>query len=311
MRTRARWVGTVMVVGLLLAAGPCTADRDDGRLIKAAYELKPAAGADAEDLFAAAVRLVAEQRAVYSGDVVGILGEAVRDHIELLIRLRSPVPLCDAAGFIEAMLEAGAGGSVYAAALEHAQTELAGSPAGESLVSEALSIAEVVGLVTASDEAAGSTDDRGGVRDAFLNGMWRLVHVPASDLTGLVDSLAAGTVEPAATSTDDVWWRVMMGDLRWAMARHAYEVDQVWTSEEVIAIARGEAPDGTRDVDFFVDGTAGDSRAIKPSTEMTEDERAAYLAWLNSGAVTDRVTSDSDSAGRAMLDVINGVESCA
>ena len=92
-------------------------------------------------------------------------------------------------------------------------------------------------------------------------------------------------------------------------AAYEYGVRGTWTSDEVIATASSalSAPAGT-DTDFFVDGTTGDNRPIKPFGEMSSDEQRAYNAWLNSDRVGDAIAGDRTVAGQRMDEVIDSLE---
>lgn len=307
MFTPLRRAAGIMAAGVALVAAGCSAE-DDERLVTIAHELEQADGAEAEELFVSAVKLVAEQDAVHSDEVTEALAAATRDHLALLVQVLSPIPFCDAVAFTEAMMEAGTAGSLYAATLELAQARLAGPP-DDPLLGEAISIAQVVGLVTAGDDTADSTEDRGGIRGSFLDGMVLLVHSPSDDIGVLVDGLVAQEVEPRRTSVDDVRLQVQ-ADLRFAAARHEYEVNQAWTSEEIMAIVRNEPGEAPGDLDFFVDGTSDEPRPIKPITEMTEDERTAYEAWVSSDAVGDRVAGDLTTISHELWNIVDLAEGC-
>ena len=92
-------------------------------------------------------------------------------------------------------------------------------------------------------------------------------------------------------------------------AAYEYGVSGTWTSDEVIATTTSAlgAPSGT-DTDFFVDGTTGDRRPIKPLGEMSADEQRAYNAWLNSDQVGDAIAGDRTVAGQRMDEVIDSLE---
>jgi hypothetical protein len=78
------------------------------------------------------------------------------------------------------------------------------------------------------------------------------------------------------------------------------------TSAQVIAAA--EDAGATGDTDFFADGTTGDKRPIKPVSQMSQEERAAYQRWLNSEQVNNRIDDDRDQVGQAIDDVQDLVE---
>jgi hypothetical protein len=95
-------------------------------------------------------------------------------------------------------------------------------------------------------------------------------------------------------------------ELTAATAAAEYGVRGTWTSRQVIDATTRALGGGGGDVDFLVDGP-GDHRAIKPYAEMTEQERRAYNARLNSDQVGDAVAGDRTAAGQRMDEVVDSL----
>lgn len=217
------------------------------------------------------------------------------------------------------------GARVYSATLEFVHDELHQAGPGESLGQETTEIGAVTSLVVEADINAevGDAEERAARRQAFLDGIGRV----ADSTIGLIpggSALAKGSrsalgwgadtllglaedndsVEEALANGTD--YRTAAQDMiALALANHEYATGDL-TATQAMDAAQDAGANG--DTDFFVDGTTGDKRPIKPLEEMSEEERDAYLRWVNSEQVEDLITGERTDAGQAADNIQERVE---
>ena len=291
-------------------------------------------------LFDVAVDTVADQDEVHFGELLPVLGEGARTHIDqLAARTQEAVPgttgqpdedalapLHDAHDFLKVLMtDDAAANSVYRGSLEHAR-DLVLADTGDGFGGESRAIGGLMGLVTEADENAAVeiTEQRIATRESFVKGTSLLRDVVGLTPAGVpLRAAAAGLhrlsefgmlgadgldVDADYADMENVRTGIR-AQLTATTAAYEYGVRGTWTSDEVIATASSalSAPAGT-DTDFFVDGTTGDNRPIKPFGEMSSDEQRAYNAWLNSDQVGDAIAGDRTVAGQRMDEVIDSLE---
>ncbi|HEY8524316.1 MAG TPA: hypothetical protein VIL48_05090 [Acidimicrobiales bacterium] len=301
-----------------------------------------------DPLFETVIDTVADEGAVHFDALVPTLGEGARTHIDQLANRTNEVlpenagqpdanalrPLHNAHDFLRViMADDEAATSVYRGSLEYVRDQLRGDT-GDGLGGESRRIGALMGLVTEADENAAvqATQERIAARQSFLDGVGL-----ASDVIGLVP-IAGNAAHAVNVSTflldqaidnfgmaglpdgpDQDYANIenvragLRAHMTDALATYEYASNPEWTSSSVTETARNAlAEQGLdvegMDVDFFVDGTEGDRRPIKPYAEMSESERRAYNAWLNSDPVSDAIAGDRTAAGQRMDEVTEALE---
>lgn len=295
----------------------------------------------AGDLFQVAVDTVGDQDSVQFDSLVPVLGEGARTHMDLLAARTNEVlpaaagqndqsglrPLHNAHDFLTVLMEDDtAANSVYLGGLEYVYDRLA-ADTGDGFGGESRSIGGLMGLITEADENAAVeiTEQRIASRDSLVKGTNLLKDV--AGLTPVGPVVRAATVGlyhlnnfgvPGADGLDvntdyaniENVRTGIRAELTSATAAYEYGVTGTWTSTQVTDAATralGDQAGGT-DTDFFVDGTMGDRRPIKPYGEMSADERRAYTAWINSDQVGDAIAGERTAAGQRMDEVIDSLE---
>jgi hypothetical protein len=301
-----------------------------------------------DPLFETVIDTVASEGEVHFDELVPTLGEGARTHIDQLALRTNDVPvgtqgeadtnalgpLHNAHDFLKVIMENDdAASSVYKGSLEFMRDELSGDT-GDGLGGETRRIGGLMGLVTQADENAAveATEQRIAARQSFLDGVGL-----AKDVVGLVPVAgnAANAIEIGSTALDQVIDNFGMagvpedakgdlenfdnirfqiqGSMTDSLATYSYVHDPHLTSGSVIDATnqaledQGIETQGV-DTDFFADGTSGDRRQIKPYNEMSDSEKQAYAAWINSDGVQDRIASDRTIAGQRMDEVSAAIE---
>jgi hypothetical protein len=289
-------------------------------------------------LFDIAVDTVGDQDAVHFDQLLPVLGEGARTHIDQLAARTNEVlptttgqadrnalqPLYDAHDFLEVLMtDDTAADAVYQGGLDYVRSRVSGDT-GDGFGGESRSIGALVGLITEADENADVqvTEQRIASRESLVKGanlvkdvvgltpagaaaraaavgFYHLNNIGVPGADGLGVNTDYANIENVRTG--------IRAELTSATAAYAYGVEGTWTSGQVTATA-AQALGGTADADFFVDGTSGDRRPIKPYGEMTPDERRAYVAWLNSDQVGDAIAGTRTAAGQRMDEVIDTLE---
>jgi hypothetical protein len=291
-------------------------------------------------LFDIAVDTVGDQDAVHFDALLPTLGEGARDHMDLLVdrtdeRLgdeEATRALHDAHDFLKVLMDDdAAANSIYQGGLEYVQDSL-DSDSGGGFTGQAIKIGGLMGLITEADENArvDATEARIAARQSFLDGVGLVkdvvglvpvagqtassaISIGSFALDQAIDNFGMsgleGAVDQQYADMEAVRTRIR-AELSSAMAAYEYGVRGTWTSAEVIEATvdeLGYEADGM-DTDFFVDGTTGDHRPIKPYAEMSADEREAYNQWFNSAPVREAVGSERMDAGQRMDEVIDSLE---
>lgn len=291
-------------------------------------------------LFDLTVDTIGRQDEVHFDGLLPVLGEGARTHMDQLAARTGEVlavtpggtnqdglaPLHNAHDFLKVLMaDDTAANSVYRGGLEYVQSRVS-ADTGDGFGGESRAIGGLMGLITEADEnaAVAVTEQRIASRESFVKGTNLLKDVVGLTPAGIPARAAAvgfyhlnNFGVPGADDLDvnadyaDIE-NVRAGirsELTSANAAYAYGVQETWTSGEVTEAATRAlgAPAGT-DTDFFVDGTSGDRRPVKPYGEMNADERRAYQAWLNSDPVGDVIAGDRTAAGQRMDEVIDTLE---
>lgn len=297
-------------------------------------------------LFEIVVDTVADQDEVHFGELLPTLGEGARTHIDQLAdRTHEVMPssvgdvdqnaqqgLYNAHDFLKVLMgDDDAANSVYRGSLEFVQASLT-SDTGDGFGGESRQIGGLMGLVTEADENAqvDATEARIAARQSFLDGVGLVkdvvglvpvagqtassaISIGSFALDQAIDKFGMAGLEGAVDQDYADMANVRDGiraELTSATAAYEYGVRGTWTSNEVLDAtnaALGSAAGGM-DTDFFVDGTSGDRRPIKPYAEMSADEQRAYNEWLNSDPVGDAISADRTAAGQRMDEVIDSLE---
>jgi hypothetical protein len=210
---------------------------------------------------------------------------------------------------------------VYAATLDYVHDQIAaGVASGEGFGHQNRVIGTVLGLVMEADIdiAAADAEETAGRRQAFLDGLGSAIESAiglapgggtvttlAQDGLGFgVDNLLSRFEDTSSADLalqDASHYRKEVQDLvTGALAGRDHATGDV-TSAQVVAEA--EEAGATGDTDFFADGTTGDKRPIKPVSQMSAEERAAYRRWLSSEGVNNRIAGDRDQVAQAIDDV--------
>ncbi len=292
-------------------------------------------------LFELAVDTVGDQDSVHVDALVPVLGEGARTHMDLLAARTYEVlpttagqddgnalqPLYNAHDFLQALMEDDtAANSVYLGGLEYVYDRLA-ADTGDGFGGESRAIGGLMGLITEADENAAVeiTEQRIASRDSFVKGTNLLKDVAGlTPVGGVVRAATVGLYHlnnfgvPGADGLDVNTDYATIENVRTGIraeltsttAAYEYGVTGTWTSTQVTEAttqALGGQAGGT-DTDFFVDGTSGERRPIKPYGEMSAPEQRAYTAWINSDQVGDAIAGDRTAAGQRMDEVIDSLE---
>jgi hypothetical protein len=294
----------------------------------------------ADDLFEVAVDTVGDQDSVHFDALVPVLGEGARTHMDQLAARTNEVlpvtagqsdqaglqPLHNAHDFLKVLMEDDrAANSVYMGGLEYVQDRFT-ADTGDGFGGESRAIGGLMGLITEADENAAVevTEERIASRESFVKGTNLLKDVAGLTPVGTAARAAAvgfyhlnNFGVPGADGLDvnadyaniENVRAGIRAELTSATAAYEYGISGTWTSTQVTDAATAALgdPAGT-DTDFFVDGTSGDQRPIKPYGEMSADEQRAYTAWLNSDQVGDAIAGERTASGQRMDEVIDSLE---
>jgi hypothetical protein len=333
---------------LLLRYSPNTMDPQLGRALATVVDngLQHWDDTKSDNLFEIVIDTVADQDKVHFQELLPTLGEGARTHIDQLAdRTQEVMPsnlgdvdqnaqqgLYDGHDFLKVLMDDDdAANSVYRGSLEFVQDTL-NADTGDGFGGESRRIGGLMGLVTQADGNAQveATEARVAARQSFLDGVGLVkdvvglvpvagqtagsaISVGSFALDQVIDNFGMSGLEGAVDHDYANMANVRDGiraELTSATAAYEYGVKGTWTSAEVINAtdaALGSRASGT-DTDFFVDGTAGDHRPIKPYADMSADERRAYNEWLNSDPVGDAIAGDRTAAGQRMDEVIDSLE---
>jgi hypothetical protein len=302
--------------------------------------------AKSDALFEVVVDTVADYDEVHFDQLLPTLGEGARSHIDQLAdRTHEVMPssvgdvdanaqqgLYNAHDFLKVLMgDDDSANSVYRGSLEFVQDAL-GSDTGDGFGGESRQIGGLMGLVTEADENAqvDATEARIAARQSFLDGVGLVkdvvglvpiagqtagsaISVGSFALDQAIDNFGMSGLEGAVDQDYANMANVRDGiraELTSATAAYEYGIRGRWTTGEVIDATNAALGSDARgmDADFFVDGTTGDRRPIKPYAEMSADERRAYNEWLNSDPVGDAISGDRTAAGQRMDEVIDSLE---
>lgn len=302
--------------------------------------------ARSDPLFESVIDAVAQEGEVYFHELLPTLGEGARTHIDQLAARTNEVlpsvagqadqdalgPLYNAHDFTQVLMaDDSAAASIYQGTLDYMENRLM-ADTGDGLGGETRAIGGLVGLVTEADEnaAVAITQERIAARQSLVRGMGFVKDVAgivpvAGTISNAVSLARVGlsaeyrTIDWMMNATDADYANIenvragVRAELSSGIAAYEYGVKGTWTANEVHSATEQALRDqglhtAGADIDFFADGTAGERRPIKAFGKMTESERSAYTAWLNSDQVGDVIAVDRTVAGQRMDEVMDTLE---
>jgi hypothetical protein len=298
-----------------------------------------------DPLFETVIDTVGPQGKVYFQELLPTLGEGARTHIDQLAARTNEVlpsavgqndqnalrPLYNAHDFTKVLMgDDAAATAVYQGTLDYMEHRLA-ADTGDGLGGEARAIGGLVGMVTEADEnaAVAITQERIMARQSLVRGMGFVKDVAgivpiAGNISSAVNLARAGlsaeyrTIDWMTNATNADYANIenvragVRAELSSGIAAYEYGVKGTWTSGQVHQATQqalqSQGLSTGSDFDFFADGTTGDRRPIKAFGDMSESERRAYTAWLNSDQVGDKIAVDRTVAGQRMDEVMDTLE---